>query len=125
MSVDDSTKRCMKCRIDKPFTSFFKNKTKADGHQDYCKECKKVTDKNYFRGYKRTYNESQRKRRYIRNAVHHRVENGVMPPASDLACTHCGKQAEQYHHHKGYAFENRLDVIPLCIPCHRIADRKQ
>ena len=30
----------------------------------------------------------------------------------------CGKQGEQYHHHKGYAPEHRLDVVPICRKCH-------
>ncbi len=53
-----------------------------------------------------------------RAAVNHAVEKGRMPRARTLRCRHCGKQAHSYHHHKGYAVEHHLDVIPLCHQCH-------
>lgn len=34
-------KVCGKCGIYKPFTKFYKDKTKSDGHRSYCKECGK------------------------------------------------------------------------------------
>lgn len=54
-----------------------------------------------------------------RRAVNQRVRRGIIPPASDLKCHSCGHQSSQYHHWKGYAFENRLDVVPVCISCHK------
>ena len=34
-------KVCMKCKMEKSLSEFHKNKTKEDGHQDYCKQCRK------------------------------------------------------------------------------------
>ena len=45
------------------------------------------------------------------------VRSGKKPPARTLKCRQCGKQAEEYHHHKGYAKEHWEDVIPLCRSC--------
>lgn len=54
-------------------------------------------------------------RRYIRYAV----EREKIQPAKELLCKDCGNQAQEYHHHKGYEKEYWLDVIPLCVKCHR------
>lgn len=50
-------------------------------------------------------------------AVNHAVAAGKLPKVNTLKCA-CGEQAEQYHHHKGYAPEHWLDVIPVCKKCH-------
>ena len=34
-------KRCSKCRQDKWYHSFWKNKAKKDGHENYCVQCKR------------------------------------------------------------------------------------
>ncbi len=51
------------------------------------------------------------------NAVNNTIRAGILVRPDSLKCI-CGKQAQQYHHHKGYAPEHRLDVIPVCIVCH-------
>lgn len=35
----DELKPCSKCKVPKPLTEFNKNRTKADGHNSYCKPC--------------------------------------------------------------------------------------
>ena len=55
-----------------------------------------------------------------RALVNQRVRFGRMPKASSLECVQCGGIAAHYHHHKGYAFENRYDVKPVCAPCHKL-----
>ena len=52
-------------------------------------------------------------------ALNYAVSIGKLPRVSSLQCSYCPKQAEQYHHHKGYAREHWLDVIPVCISCHK------
>ena len=51
-------------------------------------------------------------------AIHQAVRHGMLPHISVQFCEQCGKQAEDYHHHKGYEKEYQLDVIPLCTKCH-------
>ena len=53
-----------------------------------------------------------------RQLVNQRVRFGRMPRPSSLPCHYCAKQAEHYHHYKGYNFENRYDVLPVCAKCH-------
>lgn len=51
-------------------------------------------------------------------AVHKAVVSGTIPQAGTRRCVHCGKTAEVYHHHKGYAQEHALSVEALCTVCH-------
>jgi uncharacterized protein YaiL (DUF2058 family) len=55
-----------------------------------------------------------------RALVNQRIRFGRMPKASSLACVECGGIAAHYHHYKGYAFENRYDVQPVCSSCHKL-----
>lgn len=51
-------------------------------------------------------------------AVNNAIAVGKLPKANTLQCHYCPAQAEQYHHHKGYAQEYWLDVIAVCVKCH-------
>ena len=42
------TKVCKSCRIIKQLTEFYKEKSKHDGYQTQCKNCKKTRDKEYY-----------------------------------------------------------------------------
>ena len=53
-----------------------------------------------------------------RKAVTNAIRAGRLPRPDSLQCHYCPAQAEEYHHHKGYAQKHRLDVIPVCIKCH-------
>lgn len=64
----------------------------------------------------------KQKRRRANWAVGNAVERGKLPRVRTLQCTYCPNQAQGYHHHKGYAPEHRLDVIPVCHPCHVALD---
>jgi len=59
-----------------------------------------------------------------RNAMRVALARGKMASARTKKCLHCDQMAESYHHHKGYELEFQLDVIPLCWPCHRLAEVK-
>ncbi len=55
-----------------------------------------------------------------RSLVNHRVRFGRMAKASSLKCVKCNLSAKHYHHHNGYSFEFRYDVVPVCVKCHVI-----
>ena len=55
-------------------------------------------------------------KRHAKNAVNYDVLSGKMSRPDTLKCF-CGKQAKHYHH-PSYEPEHRLDVIPVCVPCH-------
>jgi len=57
-----------------------------------------------------------------RALINQRVRFKRMPRASDLLCFRCGNKAKHYHHHNGYSFEFRYDVVPVCIACHNKLD---
>ena len=50
--------------------------------------------------------------------VNQAVVNGKLPNIKTKKCNMCNKQAEHYHHNKGYNPKHWLDVIPLCRKCH-------
>jgi hypothetical protein len=43
-----------------------------------------------------------------------------LPRVRNLQCHYCGNRAHQYHHHRGYAPEHWLDVVPACRKCDRL-----
>ncbi len=64
------------------------------------------------------YDAKYPERRKAISAVNYAVKTGKLPRPDTLQCS-CGKQAQEYHHYKGYAKKHWLDVIPKCIKCHK------
>jgi len=55
-------------------------------------------------------------------AVADAIKNGKL--RRSLYCQHCGVFVKtEAHHHRGYAKKFRLDVVWLCHPCHKRADK--
>lgn len=202
-------KKCSKCKEWKKFSEFHLNKSRKDGYDHKCKECKKNYQKEntarlteyqmeyyqehrqgiiervrqyaidniekiskakkaYFQNhrademrrhreykqnhpdeYRQYQKEYQRKYRQTekgqsaqrathiktrtnhpekynaRKAVNHAVEYNKIPNVKTLICSVCNKsQASHYHHHKGYAQEFWLDVVPVCAICHEAIHRE-
>lgn len=60
-----------------------------------------------------------------RNAVTYAIQTSKLPRPASFKCAYqCGRQAEQYHHWKGYEPKHALDVVPACIICHKQLDKK-
>lgn len=59
-----------------------------------------------------------------RLAVRLAVLRGELPPVKTLQCSNCPNSARDYHHHRGYAQEHWLDVIPVCRHCHKKLEPK-
>ncbi len=53
-----------------------------------------------------------------RSAVSSAIATGKLIMPKYLPCYYCPDQAEEYHHHKGYAKAHWLDIVPTCIECH-------
>ncbi len=139
-------KRCAKCSQVLSLDSFYDDKRKADGKRGICKPCHIAVTGEYrqsedghklFIAAKRRYNHTpanmQKRAEYMRlqrdravwadresarHAVSKAVANGVMPSACKAKCADCGAQAKEYHH-ESYEADRRLDVIPLCMDCHK------
>lgn len=69
------------------------------------------------------YQQNNPKQMKARSAVMIAVESGQLPHPDTLQCHYCPKRAKEYHHHKGYAPEHWLDVVPICVDCHYEARR--
>ena len=133
-------KCCKTCKANLPDSAFSKNHKAKDGSQSSCKTCASI----YLGAYNEVYLMTERAKalrraasmrfyktekgkastiRYpdrnkARRAVNNAVRAFKLPRASTLKCAyHCGRQAEQYHHWKGYEPEHWLDVVPACRSC--------
>lgn len=133
------SKKCCACKQVKPISEFCPNRARKDGHQTDCKICHRKGGKKYRqtelgRAMQKRYDRSKKgKIRHVRyakkykaahpeqvkakTAVREAIRKGQLPPIHTQKCT-CSKQAKDYHHHKGYAPEHWLNVIPLCKKCH-------
>lgn len=134
------TKRCPRCKAVKPVAEFSKNRASRDGLLARCKSCDRAKGALYEKSNKgraarrrysatpagrvadtktkRSYRQRHPIRERARQCVTYAIKTGRIPPAKRLICRHCFALADGYHHHRGYAEENQLDVIPLCRRCH-------
>jgi hypothetical protein len=64
------------------------------------------------------WNERNKEKRQAHGVVWTAIRKGVLAPARGLLCIDCGNPAASYDHYLGYAPEHRLDVQPVCSPCH-------
>ena len=62
-------KTCYKCKEEKPFSDFHKNRTRKDGYHNQCKACKKewrrsqyVKNKDYYREYGRKWRQENKEK---------------------------------------------------------------
>lgn len=94
----------------------------------YQTEKRKITLRHCRKRYNQTEKyKATKKHYYIRHSerqkavwtVNNAVAAGRLPCVNTLSCHYCPAQAQQYHHHLGYAPEHWLDVLPACRKCHR------
>jgi len=138
-------KKCTKCNEAKPVKEFYKQRDKKDSLNSQCKECiresrktervkksrdryntsikAKTTAKKYNRSEKRKatsrqYTKDNPEKRKAMNAVGHEIRHDRIPRANTRICVDCGQQAQNFHH-ESYAKKDWLNVIPLCVGCHR------
>ncbi len=132
-------KRCSRCKREKSLDSFYGCRDTRDRKHSCCKECAKekslqhhrvnredrlIANRNaakkqgrgkYFRDYRSKCPDKIMARRAVQMAT----RRNDLPTASGLVCEYCQEaQAQQYHHHEGYAPEHVLDVVALCMECH-------
>jgi len=125
-------KTCTKCYQQKALMEFYSDQgshASKTGLKSHCKDCQKQQRKVYRNSEQGKTTESRYRKKYpdkirARDAVKHAVQRGKMPGIATQKCQECSTQAVIYHHHKGYAKEYRLDVIPLCSKCDYKAHRQ-
>ena len=74
-------KICTKCKVEKPFDDFHKNKNSTDGHRDCCIECLKLR---YLELKKNTLMQLEKE---IRSSVI--LENKLLKRENKKLCTEC------------------------------------
>lgn len=135
-------KRCTQCKEFYPKTSqyFGKHSMGKDGLRAACKGCTnksnaqykhteagKLAELRYINGEagRKTrdralskYSAKNPHKRHAKREVLNATRRGELTPISKCICQVCGSQAREYHHWS-YEREHWLDVIPLCIPCHK------
>ena len=136
-------KQCTKCHNILPLNAFYRDASVPDGHCRQCKQCQqervnqpevKKRIKEYVHQYRQRESSRIRNRIHCRKwrsvhpewpkaheAVRQAVRRGLLPHVRDCTCRQCAEPAQHYHHYRGYDPNHWLDVIPLCIACHRYA----
>lgn len=66
----------------------------------------------YDSEYKRKYPERKKAKAKVQQAI----ETGLIFPVGTQTCKTCNAQAREYHHPD---YNKPLEVIPMCLPCHR------
>jgi len=132
-------KRCFKCDTEKPLSDFYRHPKMADGRLGKCIECTKrdvmqhrAANLDRIREYDRAryrstpYRQAQlrelgRRVRPANRALSNAIRDGVVVRPD--ACWHCGSTGRIEGHHVHYSFP--LEVVWLCISCHRKVHRQQ
>lgn len=103
MQTIDKTKICSKCKQEKSYTAFWKDKSLLDGHTSHCKECGKRYNQNrYQKDPKKSHQKSaEYKKKYPRKALDYRLKNSYnitieqydqMFEGQKGVCAICGKR---------------------------------
>ncbi len=127
------TKKCGRCLKVKPLTEFHKTKSHSENRSWDCKVCKSVickTDKYRERKRWRYYNPLDpnrppvpkirvRSAKPVESRARDRFSNEMKKGCikKPTKCSQCGDVAKLHGHHEDYT--KPLEVIWLCIPCHR------
>lgn len=134
-----SAKTCFKCGAEKPLADFYKHPRMADGRLGKCKDCTKrdalehrASNLESVRAYDRERYRTVPYRREQMRELGKRVRpaNRVFSNAirdgkvtRPEGCWHCGSPDRIEGHHVHYDLP--LDVVWLCISCHRTVHRQQ
>lgn len=127
-------KRCFRCDRILQIDQFYKHPRTKDGRSNKCKDCTKSEVRQnrrkkieYYRQYDRQrgsrqtheYHKDLRERRpeayRARYAVSNAIRDGRLTKKRE--CEHCGDSGYIHGHHDDYS--KPLDVIWLCVPCHK------
>ena len=112
--VENGNKWCTGCKQWLLRDFFGKDKTRGDGLDSRCINCRRVKTKRQ----RNSLAPSSNIRQNAAYAVATAIDKGHLVIPSDLPCFYCGKTAVLYHHHLGYARSHFLDVQAVCKSCH-------
>ena len=124
-------KQCSKCKVEKPFSDFYKSKRKLDGYAYSCKQCSDIANKNTRKKDVAKYNK-------YRNNFKQKVNDLANQYKVSRGCACCGENSHpsvlELHHLDPLEKENDPSVLRtswerwlteaqkcviLCANCHR------
>lgn len=131
-------KKCLKCKVTKPFHEYHRNSRQKDGYHYYCKDCKKEFSKAEYERYKDRYARSVKNYRSTpkgkqvvrdiyrrmrekypekykaRTILNSSLRKGLI--SKPQHCSICRSEKKLSAHHNDYL--KPLDVIWMCYTCH-------
>lgn len=123
-------KRCPRCERWLPLSDFGRNRSRADGVQQYCRTCMRpykrthehqrydsgrvTPDPTAQRARASTYARRHPDKKRAHSAVVRALRTGRLVRPS--ACERCGRECVPHAHHIDYA--QPLNVVWLCSTCH-------
>lgn len=142
IDTGQAVKRCPRCEQRLPLDSFWRNRSRADGLNTYCKECASRIVREWTMRHpakaagfarkankKRSAKKAEAKERYEAEypgrhaanlAVTKAIRRGDLPKAETLNCAYdyefCRGQAREWHHE---SYDDPLKVVAVCSSCHR------
>lgn len=127
-------KTCNKCQIVKPFSLFYKNKSKKDGYQGHCKVCSNLAVKDTYKNNKESKSKTDSRNKNRRKRMRLIIDNIKI----SCGCSLCKENTPiclDFHHLNpdekekkpttlvDYGFEELIlelnKCILLCSNCHR------
>ena len=101
------TKICSNCKRELDISFFYKNKTKKDGHQSTCKECKKeYNHKDYMKNKEYFLEKSRKQKESLRKWLQEYKQT--------LKCKKCGEDrwyVLQFHHTDPSEKESEISAL--------------
>lgn len=108
-------KRCIRCRTWLPLDAFGVEIARGDGLTAACRDCRHVPVRRT-----RIALPGSESPGHAYTVLRDAIQHGILPPATTQTCA-CGRQARNYHHANGYENGHEVDVVPMCVSCHRKA----
>jgi hypothetical protein len=100
-----------------------KNSTRREYMKKYLKNYSKTKNcQRLHRKHSLIYREKHPEKCRAHSRVMYAIKSGLIRKPISYFCRasiDCTAKAHEYHHHLGYAKEHQLDVIPVCISCHK------
>ena len=109
-------KWCHRCKRWKERERFGIDRSRGDGHHAICQDCRHVK---IPKQRKNPTGVTPREQSKASSAISYMIRKGYMKPARKFNCKDCGKQADVYHHHRGYSPDAWFKFVPLCHACHQ------